>query len=163
MQTQQRGIELPTTYDFFVMLKSLTGKETAYGVAKAHGWNATTVRRWEKRHSVLDDDHIQQVAAALNLDPGDVAACVSVERISNDKLANQLRTWLINHGTAAALILAVFTAYWPAPAVAAVAKFAQPVCILCQIASGRLRRLARRLMALSAPVAGSPGPVPFVG
>ena len=106
----QTAPELLTTRDLYDRLKSLSGKETAYGVAKYFGWQQNTVRRWEKGHATLDEESVRAVSAALGLDPGYVALCMAAERTQSDILSAQMRAWISTHaGTAAALFFAVFT------------------------------------------------------
>lgn len=82
-----RSVDLPTTRDLFARLKSLSGKDSAYGVAKHYGWNPGTVRRWELGHSRLDEKHINDVADALGLDRGFVGLCVAIESTTDANLA----------------------------------------------------------------------------
>lgn len=90
-----QGEKLPTTRDLYERLKSLSGKETAYGVAKHFGWNPGTVRRWEKGHCALDVKHVNEVADALGLDRGFVGLCIAVESTNDANLAADMARFVL--------------------------------------------------------------------
>lgn len=163
--TPEGHADAPTTRDLFNRLKSLSGKETAYSVAKHYGWNANTVRRWEKGHSSLDDDHVEQVAHILGLDPGYVAFCVVTERMKSTNLAIQMRNWLAQHSSAAIVVLAVFlgsfAGFTHAQAPALSAAVASGACILCSIAARPRQRTRKTRANLRHLITGWP-PVGFL-
>lgn len=122
-------------------------------LADKFGVAFNTCRNW-MRGGTMDAAQIRTAATLLEEDPEWIAFCLAPERLKDASLASQMRAWLVQHGTAALLVLAVFSAFSGGSAQAAhtatVAGIAPAICILCKTLE-RLRRAAGNFRASPRP------------
>lgn len=115
----------------------------------AHKFGVTynSARNWS-RGGTLDAEQIRTAAALLDEDPEWIALCLAPERLRDANLADVMRTWLMQHGTAAAVLGAAISGVFVLAALPASAFAGAGLCILCSIADTG-RRCLRRLIARS--------------
>lgn len=131
-------------------------------LADKFGVTFGTVRNWT-RGGTMDAAQIRTAATLLEEDAEWIAFCLAPERLKDAGLATQMRAWLVQHGTAAVLVLSVFSAvsggFAHAAHTAAVPGIAPGHSILCKTL-WRFRRAVGNIRANLRPPFTS---LPFVG
>lgn len=104
---------------------------TDYKLAKYLGASQTNVSGWRKGLRWMSDDWGFKLAEELGLDPAYVCLCLAAERSTDANLASKMRAWLVQHASAAVLILSVFAVFSASSPALAFAGAIRGACILC--------------------------------
>lgn len=83
-----------TTQDLYNGVKSLTGKDSAYAVAKQLGANHQSACNWRDARTTMDDFYAMKAALQLGLDPDYVLACLAAERAQRGHQDETAAAWL---------------------------------------------------------------------
>lgn len=103
---------------------------TDYQLAKFLGASQTNISGWRKGFRWMNDEWAERLATELGLDPAYVLLCLATER-ADAKMAGVMRAWLMQHGTAAAVLGAAISGVFVLAALPASAFAAGGLCILC--------------------------------
>ncbi|MDO9011345.1 MAG: hypothetical protein Q7U78_05995 [Gallionella sp.] len=105
---------MKNTLDFVSDLKTKTGLESDYAIAKLLGVTKTTLSSYRNKKSFFDDSIAIQVADLLNEDAAYVVACIHAERAKHsneralwERIAAMMQTKEAS-GIAAALLVLIF-------------------------------------------------------
>lgn len=98
-----------TTKSLLDELAARKNIKSGYGLAKYLEADPASVSLWNRGARVMSDDWGIKLAQQLQLDPAYVCLCLAAERSTDANLATQMRAWLVQHASAAVLILSVFT------------------------------------------------------
>lgn len=124
-----------TTKSLLEELAARKNLKTDYQLAKYLSTSQSSVSLWGKGARMMSDDWGFKFAQELQLDPAYVCLCLAAERSPDANLATSMRAWLVQHGSAAMIIFAVFLAVNPqfshAAALAAQVGITLNACILC--------------------------------
>lgn len=75
---------MKTAGNFLDDVKALRNLSSDYQLAKFFGWHQQRVTNY-RRGSTFDDDAAVEVAEALKVDPGYIAACMASHRAQSEK------------------------------------------------------------------------------
>lgn len=81
--------EIVTTKYLYDGIKSLTGKDSAYSVAKFLEATPVSARNW-RDGKTMDDNNARKAAIALGLNPEYVIACIHAERVENSNSDSEI-------------------------------------------------------------------------